>query len=123
MTATATSTKKGFKEEDDEDQIMSADQELKPRKIRRIKRNIDKTQLEGLKSVARHSDDESSLAPQNKSDEDEFEPSEDKLQKMKRKILKGQTGTDANKKERKAKKRADVDLEDPKDTFNFDEVS
>ena len=123
MTATATSTKKVFKEEDDEDQIMSEDQELKPRKIRRIKRNIDKTQLEGLKSVAPHSDDESSLAPQNKSDEDEFEPTEDKLQKMKRKILKGQTGSDANKKERKAKKRADVDLKDPKDTFNFDEVS
>ena len=103
--------------------MMSEDQELKPRKIRRIKRNIHKTQLEGLEAVAHHSGDESSLAPQNKSDEDEFEPTEDKLQKMKRKILKGQTGTDANKKERKAKKRADVELEDPKDTFNFDEVS
>jgi hypothetical protein len=44
---------------------------------------------------------------------------------MKKKILKGPTGSDGNKKERNAnrKKKADVDLEDPKDTFNFDDVS
>ena len=121
-TATATSTKKNFKE-GSEDQEMSEDQDLKPRKIRRIRRIIDKTQLEGLKAVADHSEDESSLAPANKSDEDEFEPTEQKLQKMKKKILKGVSGADANKKERKAKKKVDVELEDPRDTFNFDDVS
>ena len=63
------------------------------------------------------------MAPANKSDEDEFEPTEQKLQKMKKKILKGVSGADANKKERKAKKKVDVELEDPRDTFNFDNVS
>lgn len=122
-TATATSTKKNFKEGTDDDQAMSDDIEIKPRKIRRIKRNVDKTQLQGLKSVADHSDDESSMAPGNKSDEDEFEPMETKIQKMKKKILKDAKGSDSNKKDRKAKKKTDVQLEDPRDTFNFDDVS
>ena len=46
-----------------------------------------------------------------------------KIQKMKKKILKDVKSSDSNKKDRKAKKKTDVQLEDPRDTFDFDDVS
>lgn len=118
-TATATSTKKNLKDATDDDQPMSDDVDLKPRRIRRIKRTVEKTQLE---KSADHSEDESSLGPGNKSDEDEFEIVDKKLQRMKNKIMKG-IDAEGMKKDRKAKKKKNVQLEDPRETFNFDEES